>query len=282
MFLFFLLVFPDHFDQNRTWFMFDFLSILPFYYFFPNLTFMKLFRIVRIPRILKIIDSSKFDQLMDGILSLGSRDQSNTRQERMKIKYISRYIYKVLKLIVIAIMLTYFIGCFWYWVTSQDFFDDGEYTFINKFNLEGDSLFRKLVICCYFSLTTLATVGYGDLYPINNLEKVLGIFLMIVGIAFFSYIMGNFNDVLINYDKKMGIIDKGSDLQVWLTSLSKFTAQKPLPRKLVKKIDDHFKFFWKHDRLASLTLEDEYLNTMPSNLRLEVLFSHSLQLIPNH
>ena len=35
---------------------------------------------------------------------------------------------------------------------------------------------------------------------------------MILGIAFFSYIMGNFNDVLINYDKKMGIVDKGSDL----------------------------------------------------------------------
>ncbi len=35
---------------------------------------------------------------------------------------------------------------------------------------------------------------------------------MILGIAFFSYIMGNFNDVLINYDKKMGMQNKGSDL----------------------------------------------------------------------
>ena len=26
---------------------------------------------------------------------------------------------------------------------------------------------------------------------------------MILGIAFFSYIMGNFNDVLTNYEKKM-------------------------------------------------------------------------------
>ena len=46
---------------------------------------------------------------------------------------------------------------------------------------------------------------------------------MILGIAFFSYIMGNFNDVLINYEKEMGLTDKGSDLQVWMTSLSKFT-----------------------------------------------------------
>lgn len=87
-----------------------------------------------------------------------------------------------------------------------------------------------MIICCYFALTTLSTVGYGDLTPITNFEKICGIIIMILGIAFFSYIMGNFNDVLINYDKKMGIVDKGSDLQVWMTSLSKFTSSKPLPR----------------------------------------------------
>lgn len=60
--------------------------------------------------------------------------------------------------------------------------------------------------------------------PKNNMEKIFAIILMIVGIAFFSYIMGNFNDVLITYDEKMGVVDRGSDLQVWLTNLSKFTS----------------------------------------------------------
>ena len=60
-------------------------------------------------------------------------------------------------------------------------------------------------MCCYYALTTLSTVGYGDLSPETNLEKIVGILIMILGIAFFSYIMGNFNDVLINYDKKMGL-----------------------------------------------------------------------------
>jgi hypothetical protein len=66
----------------------------------------------------------------------------------------------------------------------------------------------RLIICCYFVLTTLSTVGYGDLTPQTNSEKILGISFMIFGVAFFSYIMGNFNDVLSNYDKKMGIVDR--------------------------------------------------------------------------
>lgn len=58
----------------------------------------------------------------------------------------------------------------------------------------------------------LATVGYGDYSPKSDLEKIIGIFIMIMGIAFFSYIMSNFTDILVNYDQKMGIVDYSSDL----------------------------------------------------------------------
>lgn len=69
----------------------------------------------------------------------------------------------------------------------------------------------------------------------------------------------------------MGIVDKGSDLQAWMISLSKFTGNQPLPRDLVQKIDEHFKFFWKNDRLSSLTLDDKYLNLMPKPLRYQLI-----------
>ena len=48
-------------------------------------------------------------------------------------------------------------------------------------------------------MTTLTTVGYGDLTPKTEFEKIIGILIMIIGIAFFSYIMGNFGDVLASY-----------------------------------------------------------------------------------
>jgi hypothetical protein len=35
-------------------------------------------------------------------------------------------------------------------------------------------------------MTTLATIGYGDYCPVSVYEKIVGIFLMLVGIVFFS------------------------------------------------------------------------------------------------
>ena len=128
----------------------------------------------------------------------------------MNILYAAKYVYKVIRLIIIAITLTFILGCLWFYITDNQNYiwetPEGE-TFYSTFDLGKykDDKLRQLIICCYFALTTLSTVGYGDLFPISSLEKIFGIIIMILGIAFFSYIMGNFNDVLINYDKKMGV-----------------------------------------------------------------------------
>lgn len=232
----------------------------------------KLLRILRLPKFLRLLDTSKFDSLLDAVLEKEPKNpqEEKSRQEKMNIKYISRYAYKVFRLILIALMLTYFLGSLWYFLVSIMPTDDNQDNFIRKYSLEQKSNIDKLIICCYFVLTTLATIGYGDLSPQTNSEKILGISLMIVGIAFFSYIMGNFNDVLTNYDKKMGIIDRRNDLQEWMTSLDKFNPQVPIPRSLLRRINDHFNFFWKHDRLSSLTPDDKYLQTMPVPLRIQV------------
>ena len=108
-------------------------------------------------------------------------------------------------------------------------------------------------------MTTLSTVGYGDYYPVSRNEMLVGILFMLVGIVFFSQIMGSFIEIIQNYDSRMGNDDKGSDLNSWMTRLTRFT-DKPLPKPLINQIDRHFSFFWANDRTESISLDDEYLN----------------------
>ena len=201
---------------DRGWLIIDVVAVFPFALFFEDkeskdrILFLKMVRVLRLPKFFSLLDSTKFDSFMEKILEKESNNprEEKSRQEKMTIKYIFRYIYKVFRLIFIALMLTYFLGCAWYFVV--EIFEDTEAveSFIAKNDLRNYSEFERMIICCYFVLTTLSTVGYGDMSPNTNTEKIIGISLMIVGIAFFSYIMGNFNDVLINYDNKMGIIDR--------------------------------------------------------------------------
>jgi len=59
-----------------------------------------------------------------------------------------------------------------------------------------EDIFTQAIIVCYFALTTLSTVGYGDYYPISINEMLIGILFMLVGIVFFSQIMGSFIEII--------------------------------------------------------------------------------------
>ena len=46
------------------------------------------------------------------------------------------------------------------------------------------------MISIYFAFTSLSTVGFGDYYPVSSLERVVGAFVLLIGVAMFSYILG--------------------------------------------------------------------------------------------
>ena len=77
--------------------------------------------------------------------------------------------------------------------------------------------------------------------------------MMFIGVAFFSLVIGEFIHIIDNFDKKLYVIDKGLDLHMWVTSLLSFTGDHPLPKKLVNDIDNHFKFFWREEKLQWMT-----------------------------
>ncbi len=79
-----------------------------------------------------------------------------------------------------------------YVIVSSGFNDNEEYaeTFYIKYQMKNYSNFRKMIMCSYFSMTILSTVGYGDMVPQTNTERIFTTIIMILGIAFFSYIMG--------------------------------------------------------------------------------------------
>ena len=60
----------------------------------------------------------------------------------MHYLYLARYIYKILRLIIIAITLAYFISCIWYAIATAEFNDDGD-SFADAYDIRENSDFHK-------------------------------------------------------------------------------------------------------------------------------------------
>lgn len=184
-------------------------------------------------------------------------------------------------------MITYFIGCIFFFISNEILTEkpctpekidtntgrllesdiqvcnataeEETGTFVTEFLSEDAGDYEKIVLMLYFALTTLSTVGYGDYHPISDVEMIITSLVMLGGVAFFSYIMGNFIEILSNYDAKMGTQDKTEDLNEWIISLERFTnkTKTNLSVSLVNSIIQNQNYLWDHDRLGCYDEKDK-------------------------
>lgn len=68
--------------------------------------------------------------------------------------------------------------------------------FYVHYELYNKSHLQNTMAMGYFAFTTLATVGFGDYAPRSDPERVVGAFLLLMGVLIFSYVMGIFQAVL--------------------------------------------------------------------------------------
>jgi len=60
---------------------------------------------------------------------------------------------------------------------------------------------EKYLTSLYFAVTTITTVGYGDISGQNIIERIVSIILMLIGVLSFSFATGSLSSIMSNYDQ---------------------------------------------------------------------------------
>ena len=64
----------------------------------------------------------------------------------------------------------------------------------------------------YYSFTSLSTVGFGDYHPRSNAERLVTSMILLLGVSMFSYILGNFVEILGTLQELNKDLDEGDEL----------------------------------------------------------------------
>lgn len=77
-------------------------------------------------------------------------------------------------------------------------------------------------------------MGYGDLVAITNVEKIICVIIMLCGVGFFSFVMSSFIEIISTFNRNLGFEEETFELHNWMTLLTRFRENKPLPNSLYR------------------------------------------------
>ncbi len=134
--------------------------------------------------------------------------QIQSLEQRLNIS--KQTIYKIdyfMSILVIVFVMIHSVSCVWLFIGEQ--YDLswikhpnlGINIIYGAIELEDGSMIAdrttKYITAFYWAVTTLATVGYGDVKGFTWQEYCFNMFVEFIGIAFFSFVMGSINNIFL-------------------------------------------------------------------------------------
>lgn len=76
---------------------------------------------------------------------------------------------------------------------------------------------RRYLVAFYFAFSTMSTVGYGDVVPQSDAERIYVVIAMLIGVSFYSYMIATVSSMVTAADAKSAIyFDKMDQLSSWM------------------------------------------------------------------
>lgn len=218
----------------RTWFIVDFLAGFPFDLIIPGAlaTLTDTFRVVRLVRLLRLARVAQF------MRRFGRANIVNVNVLRMVF------------LLFWVLLLCHWAACGW--------------IVIGGGNIAREDMadpIRAYVRSLYWAVTTITTIGFGDITPISTGQTIYVILLEFMGAGVYGYAIGTVASLLANLDvARAQYLDK-------LERINAFMRFRRIPDDIQENIRSYYEYLWESRRGYD---EAQVVEDLPSSLKLKV------------
>lgn len=201
----------------------------------------RLVRLARVSRMMKVL-----------------HEKNNFIRKITKYINISIGARRLLSLTLILILLQHVTTCIWIFFASLN--KDNKKNWIYMFGFEDLPDYELYIVSFYFTVTTIMTVGYGDITAKSVPERILCIFLMLIGVVAVSFATGAISSIISNQDT---FEQKLKEKMTTIESIKvEYNIEEGLFNRIVKAV--------KYDHNQNSKDVHEFMEELPTKLRIEL------------
>lgn len=217
-------------QESAWWLLVDVPAAIPFSWFGAPLWLLAL-RLTKLPRLVQMM--------------------RNWRRRDLRNAGLLRLVFFVFW----VVLISHWIACGWSSLRDR---------------LPGDDDSLHYLRALYWTITTLATVGYGDITPTNGTQMAYAIMTMMFGVGLFGYAIGNVAHMLANIDQVQ------AHYHASLDRLATFMRYRRIPLELQQRIYEYYTFLWERHLGYDEAL---ILSELPEPLRIEIAMAMKREFI---
>ncbi|KAF7002052.1 hypothetical protein CFC21_017592 [Triticum aestivum] len=170
------------------------------------------------------------------------------------------------KLVAVTLFAVHCSGCFYYLLADRYPNPAETWISISMPQFHNESIWNRYVASMYWSITTLTTVGYGDMHAVNSREMLFTTFYMLFNLGLTAYLIGNMTNLVVHgTSRTRKYRDK-------IQAATSFAQRHELPERLQDQMISHLSLkFRTHSEGLQ---QQETLDALPKALRSSI--SHHL------
>lgn len=201
-----------------------------------------------------VIGIIRFPRLLRGFQCLGifRRWENNVNVNPVVIRMIN--------LVVTIFLIDHWVACLWFFIGEVAHIS-GE-SWLTNASLESARTSTQYLKSLYWSITTLTTVGYGDITPTNDLEIVFTLVIMFLGVSMYAFIIGNVASLIANLDANQGRFREKLD------QIQAYMRERRIPAILQQQVRDYYQYMWEYSHDASMELD--FLDELPHSIKTRI------------
>jgi len=244
----------------NEWFLIDLITSIPFQTIFSiydkkchnkeflnaplyNQNFYYLCTLLRLLKIFKVNSRNKFIDILGN--------------ELVKFEHLNRWGGLMFGFLIFSISL-HIVACSFIFIGRNDY-----PSWIINFNHDDKTFLQLYIIAIYYTITTLTTVGYGDLTCVTPKEKIFGLIIEVVGIFAYSWAL----TAMSNYVKVLN--EKTEELSKKCKILDEIKLSYP---KFPDDLYDRIIRFLKYKQFNEKKDKNIILDDLPITLRNSLIF----------